>query len=246
MGACPRAVVLSLVLPDALELAELDRVLEGLLGVATAHRVSLVGGNVARSPGPLVIDVTALGSVGRRQVLTRDGARPGDEVWVSGTIGAAAVGLAMLRADAGATGEAVTRYLRPEPRVRLGMLLGRTRAASACLDLSDGLAAGLRQIAESSEAGIDVDAAEVPIPDEVRRWHEARGADPVAAALGGGDDYELLFTVRPAHRGRLRAVRREARGLPLTRIGTVTRERQIRLRDGAGTRALPEGFEHFR
>ena len=246
MGARPRAAVLSLVLPAALPLAELDGMLDGLLGLADAHRVALVGGNIARSPGPLMLDLTLLGSVGRRRVLSRAGARPGDEVYVSGAVGGAAVGLRMLQESAGATGESVERYLRPVPRVRVGMLLGRARAASACLDLSDGLAAGLRQLAEASGAGIVVEAEALPLTADVRAWHAARGADPVTAALGGGDDYELLFTVRPTHRGRLRAVRRDGRDVPLTRIGIVTKQRELRLRGVSNEGGLPAGFEHFR
>ena len=246
MGARPRAAVLSLVLPDALPLAALDGMLDGLLGLADAHRVALVGGNVARSPGPLMLDLTLLGSVGRRRILRRTGARTGDDVYVTGTVGAAAVGLEMLRERPGATGESVERYLRPEPRVRVGMLLGRTRAASACIDLSDGLSAGLQQLAEASGVGIEVDAGALPFSADVRAWHASRGADAVREALGGGDDYELLFTVRPAHRGRLRAVRRNGRNVPLTRIGVVTKKRQLLLRGASEERALPAGFEHFR
>ena len=86
----------------------------------------------------------------------------------------------------------------------------------------------------------------LPISDEVRRWHEAAQPDPVAAALGGGDDYELLFTSRPSHRGRLKAVRRSVGKLPITQIGVVTRDRSLGLRTADGVRPLPGGFEHFR
>jgi thiamine-monophosphate kinase len=246
MGGRPRTAVLSLVLPDALSVATLDRMLDGLLALADEHDVAIVGGNIARSPGPWIIDLTLLGSVGRRRVLTRDGARPGDEVYVTGAVGGAAAGLAQLRGEAGAAGPLVERCLWPEPRVRMGLLLGRLRAATACLDLSDGLAAGLRQLAEASRVGLDIDADAVPVQPEALAWHAGRGADAVAAALAGGDDYELLFTARPTRRGRLRAVRREARGVAVTRIGIVTPAGTLRLRGATGVRELPEGFEHFR
>ena len=112
-------------------------------------------------------------------MLTRAGARPGDGVYVTGTIGDALVGLRVAAAMAG-SGRKVAphcrseRYLRPEPRVRAGMLLGRNRAASACMDLSDGLADAVRQIAAASQVGIALDAGALPIADEVRRWHEAK------------------------------------------------------------------------
>jgi thiamine-monophosphate kinase len=88
-------------------------------------------------------------------------------------------------------------FLEPQPRVRLGTLLGRNRAASACVDLSDGLADGLHQLADASGVGIEVDGSAMPVSDDARQWFEARGQDAVIAALTGGDDYELLFTVRP-------------------------------------------------
>ena len=250
MGARPRAALLSLALPDDLEIDVLDGVVEGLLGLAALHGVTLIGGNVTRSPGPMMIDVTVTGTVGRRRVLTRGGARPGDEVYVTGAIGDAAAGLAALQEHGGAgppeLREGIERFLRPEPRIRAGLLLGRNRAASACMDLSDGLADGLRQIAAASEVGIAIDAASLPISAGVRRWHDARGADPVMAAVAGGDDYELLFTVRPTRRGRLRAVRRVLGSLALTRIGLVTASRELRVTRPEGTSPLPEGYEHFR
>ena len=252
MGAAPRAALLSLVLPDALEVGVVDGMLDGILALATAHRVSLVGGNVSRSPGPLVVDMTATGTVRPRCILTRAGARPGDEVFVTGMLGDAAVGLRSLQeraSDVGAdlqVGPCEQRYLRPEPRVRAGWLLGRNRAASACVDLSDGLADGVRQIAGASNVGILLDAASLPMSDAARRWHEEHRADPVAAALGGGDDYELLFTVRAPTRGPFREVRRLVGELPITRIGVVTKDRRLTIRTPEGERELPEGFEHFR
>ncbi len=275
MGAQPRAALLSLVLPGELETSVVDGMLDGLLALAARYRVALVGGNVTRSPGALMIDVTAVGSVRRRRVLTRAGALPGDEVYVTGTIGGAVVGLRRLQelcgaspsdsargpdqpsgaalrrsAEASAEAEGSTpleeKYLRPEPRVRAGVLLGRNRAASTCIDLSDGLADGIRQIAAASGVGITIDGEAIPLADGVREYHRAKGQDPVCAALAGGDDYELLFTARPTLRGRLRAVTRQAGDLPITKIGVVTKAQQLVLRTPSGDREFPAGFEHFR
>jgi thiamine-monophosphate kinase len=135
--------------------------------------------------------------------------------------------------------------VRPEPRVRAGLLLGRNRVASACIDLSDGLADGVRQVAAASQVGVRLDAGALPIPDEVREWHERRGDDLLRAALAGGDDYELLFTVRPAHRGRLRGMLRVVGDLPITRIGVVTKERRLSVTTPQGEQELPGGFQHF-
>ena len=252
MGARPRAALLSMALPPSLDLAAFDGMLDGLLALAKRYGVALIGGNITSTPGPLTLDVTAIGTVHRRKTLTRGGARAGDEVFVTGAIGDAATGLRCLQA-ALAEGVAVTgadaqvaRYLRPEPRVRAGSLLGSNRAASSCMDLSDGLADGVRQIAEASGVGVTLDAAAIPVSPEARGWLTAHGCNPLDIALSGGDDFELVFTVRPTHRGRLRAVRRHLGDLPITRIGVVTRTRRLLVKDEQGERELPAGYEHFR
>jgi thiamine-monophosphate kinase len=247
MGAQPRAALLSLVLPGQLDIAVVDGLVEGFTALAARHRVALIGGNITCSPGPLMIDVTAIGAARPRRVLIRAGARPGDEVFVTGAIGAAAVGLEILKREASRHQEQlVERFLRPEPRVRMGMLLGRTRAATACMDLSDGLADGLRQVAAASDVGMKIDGSVIPLADGVSDFHCARGQDPLVAALAGGEDYELLFTARPTRRGRLRAARGQAGDLPITKIGVVTKEKQVILQTPSGDRELPAGFEHFR
>jgi len=248
MGASPRAALLSLVLPPGLLLADFDAMVDGFMGLAAVHGVALIGGNITRSPGPLVIDVTAMGTVRPRRVLARSGARPGDEVWVSGDIGSAAAGLQSLSAgsrDGARMAACEAAFLEPQPRVRLGILLGRNRAASSCVDLSDGLADGLHQLAEASGVGLEVDSAAVPVDAEARGWFEARGLDPVVAALTGGDDYELLFTVRPRRQSRFETVRRQARGLRLTKLGTVRRELGVSITRGGIAEPVPPGYVHF-
>src|SRR4030095_5791192 len=151
-------------LPPPTPLSDVDELIDGLLALAKRLRISLAGGNITRSPGPLVVDVTVIGSVRPRRILTRAGGRAGDDLYVTGRIGAALAGLEWLREQSGtaaktprdqyappprptdaAMAECVERYCRPEPRARLGTVLGRTRAASACMDLRDGLAgAGTR------------------------------------------------------------------------------------------------------
>ena len=139
----------------------------------------------------------------------------------------------------------VERHRRPEPRVRVGALLGRNRAASACMDLSDGLADGVRQIAAASGLGAIVDGDALPVPAAAREWFRLTGLDPIAAAAAGGDDYELLFAVPRRARGRLTTVIRQSRGLPVTRIGELTADPQLILTNGDRREQLPDGFVHF-
>ncbi len=250
MGAAPRLALLSFALPPSLPLGEFDAMIGGLTSLAARHRLHIVGGNLTRSSGPLIIDITVIGAVKRRQALTRAGAQPGDELYVSGSLGAAAAGLRLLR-EAERRGESsgiqpcIQRYLRPEPRVRLGMLLSRNRAASACMDLSDGLDDALHQVADASGVGVIVDADALPIEPCARDLFEAHGLDAVSEAMAGGDDYELLVAVRPRTRGRLAAALRHG-GVMLTRIGRCTGDRAVLLRRGAGETALPRGgYRHF-
>jgi thiamine-monophosphate kinase len=247
MGAAPRLALLSMVLPPALPIDDFDGVVEGFVAAATQYGLHVIGGNLARSPGALILDVTVTGTAKRRQVMTRAGARPGDEVWVSGAVGSANAGLRALRADeAASAGTCAARFLHPEPRVRLGTLLARNRAASACMDLSDGLAEGVRQLGEASGVGIAIDGASIPIEPDAHAWFTAQGQDVLTEAIAGGDDYELLFTVRPRLKGRLEQALRHG-GVPLTRIGVCTTEHAFVVRDaGGGESPLPQGFRHFR
>jgi thiamine-monophosphate kinase len=252
MGGTAQIALLSLMLPDSTTVEAVDGVLDGLLALAGELKVAVAGGNVTRSPGPLIIDVTVTGFAKPRKVLTRSGGKPGDILYVSGAIGGAAAGLDWLRANDApraqpptpAIAGCVSRHRRPEPRARLGSALGRMRAASACMDLSDGLADAVRQIAEASGTGARVDAAKLPLDPGAVEWF-SRGGDPIERSLRGGDDYELIFAVPARRRSRLRGVLHAIRGLTLTAIGELTSTRSIELmRDGRAT-PLPAGFSHF-
>jgi thiamine-monophosphate kinase len=250
MGAAPRIATLSIVMPPTLPLGDFDAIVEGFAAIAREHQTAVVGGNLSRSPGPLVVDVAAIGAVHGRKVLTRAGARPGDHVYVSGSLGAGRAGLARCRSsgheDVRADAHDVrARYLWPRPRVRLGLILGRMGAATACMDLSDGLADGLVQLAQASGRGIRIDGALVPIDPEAGRCFEAAGEDVLQSALAGGDDYELLFTVSPRRLGRLRAAARLVRGLALTRIGRVTAVPGVLVESEGSAAPVTGGYSHF-
>jgi thiamine-monophosphate kinase len=254
MGATPRAVLLSLGLPPALSTGDFDALVAGVMEMAGRYGVALVGGNVTRSPGALFVDVTALGDVHPRKALTRAGGRPGDALYVTGCAGAAAAGLVCLRQAVssggsspetdGAVADAIARYRRPDPRVRLGILVGRNRAASACIDSSDGLADAVRQIACASGTGARIDASAVPWhPAVARLWPS--GIEAVEGALSGSDDYELLFAVPPRKRRLFASVAVRPGGPPVTRIGMLTEGRDIVIRRDDRDAALPAGYTHF-
>jgi thiamine-monophosphate kinase len=252
MGAAPRLALLSMALPASLAIADFDAIADGFTSLAAAHRLHVAGGNLTRSPGPLMIDVTLVGTVKRRQALTRSGARPGDALYVSGTVGTAGAGLARLRtvgdpaaAVKPASDDVLARaYLWPQPRVRLGVLLARNCAATACIDLSDGLADGAHRIGDASGVGIAIDADALPIDPAARACFESRGEDAIVRAMTSGDDYELLFAVRGRRGRRLEAAARHG-GVAITRIGECTADRAIVVRRAGTAVAVGDGYTHF-
>lgn len=230
MGAAPRWATLALALPSADE-AWLAAFAEGFYALAARFGVDLVGGDTTR--GPLTLCVTVLGELPAGTALRRDGARPGDEVWVSGALGGAAYAL-----EHPADAAAAKRLHEPEPRVALGERL--RGLASAAIDVSDGFAQDLGHILERSAAGAVVRYADLP---------KFAIADPVLerrCVLAGGDDYELLFTAPPAARaaiGRLAA----PLGLALSCVGSIRAGApRLQLLDAQGRemQAAP-GFDHF-
>ncbi|MFI5177265.1 MAG: thiamine-phosphate kinase [Vicinamibacterales bacterium] len=251
MGAAPRASLLSLALPSDLPLSDFDAFVDAFVAQGARAGAPLVGGNLTRSPGPLVADSTVLGSVRRRRVLSRSGGRPGDELHLTGTVGAAAAGLAMLAASVTRSAlsadeaDCLTRYERPDARLRCGAGIGRARAAAACMDLSDGLADAVRQVAAASHTGAVVDAGAIPIHPGARSWAARTDTDPLTLAITGGEDYELLFAVRPRQRGAFRAAGRACGDLGLTRVGRLTAEPGVWLDRDGRLEPLGAGFTHF-
>jgi thiamine-monophosphate kinase len=239
-GAVPAGYLLALALPHSVDETWLASFARGLADDQAAFAVSLLGGDTTATPGPLNIAITALGHVPRGTMIRRFGAKPGDHVFVSGTIGDAGAGLTLLQGGAGVPrGDAdflIGRYRQPSPRLGLGLAL--RGIASAALDVSDGLIADLGHIAEVSGVRITVDAAAVPLSDALRRLDP----DGVVRAVTAGDDYEIAFTA-PS----LAAVEAVVGDLPVTRIGRVEAGQGVVLVDGEG-REIPvvhTGFTHF-
>jgi thiamine-monophosphate kinase len=252
MGARPRWALVALACPRATTLDEVDAFYEGLLALSGEHEVALVGGDTAASPGGWVVNLTVLGEAVHPPRL-RAGARPGDVVAVTGTLGRAAAGLAVLERRAAPAGlppevlaEVTEAHLRPRPRVAEGRWLGAAPGVTALIDLSDGLATDLTHIAEESQVGARVQLDRLPLAESTRTVARALGADPVAWATGGGEDYELLLTCGPERFAELQAGLARATGTSLTPIGEIVEDRTVSFVDTRGrARAVAPGFEHF-
>lgn len=245
MGARPLWVTLALALPraDARWLAGFSR---GFMRLARRHGVDLVGGDTTR--GPLNICVQVVGEVPRGRALRRDGARPGDDVWVSGTLGDAALALAAgrLRLAARERRALEARLDTPTPRIGLGIAL--RGVARSAIDISDGLAADLGHICERSQVGAVVELASVPVSAALARRFDRPAAR--SAVLAGGDDYELCFTAGRAQREAIDRIARRSR-VRLSRVGSITRPRRnaplvtVVEPEGRLARLDRAGYAHF-
>jgi thiamine-monophosphate kinase len=243
MGACPRWFTLSLALPAGDE-RWIEAFMEGLLALADSHDVDLIGGDTTR--GPLAICIQIMGEVEPGAALLRSGARVGDDLWVSGSVGDAAVALLAARGEIRLTPahrtRAEARLDRPQPRVALGLAL--VGIAHGCIDVSDGLVADVGHVAERSGVAAVIDWARVPLSAEASalRDHPAMRQ----AALSGGDDYELAFTAASDQRDNIDALSARL-GLALTRVGRIEAGSGVTVVDATG-RALElaeAGYDHF-
>jgi len=249
MGAIPRLFLMTLALPPARTGAWFDAFLRGMARAARSLGMRLAGGDTTRSR-TVSISITVLGEVAPGRYVTRSGAHPGDLIYVSGRLGRAALGLALLRRGGGHDPR-LRPLLRPHfyPRIRidLGRWLARNRIASAMMDISDGLSTDLARLCAASHAGARIQANRIPtptIPAFLSHRPRLPKFDPLHLALHDGDDYELLFTVSPKNVKRLRS----APGFSqLTRIGEITRARKVLLvaPDGTARPLPPLGWDPF-
>jgi len=252
MAATPRAATLSLALPPTLLADDFDALTDGFMTLAQAAKVTLVGGNISRSPGPIVINVTLIGTARRRRILTRSGGAPGHLLYATGTLGRAAAFVREMNVRTNVEGSYASQNVRTEPQssyepqaavrtpneaaseacialLRLARAVAANRLASACMDLSDGLADGVAQLAAASGTGCVISSSKVPV-------------DPTATledALRGGEDYELLFAVPPRRRRAFEKI--AGRWARVTCIGELTKDPARQL----DATPLGGGFVHF-
>ena len=250
MLAEPHWYLLSLSLPPVTTVAWTGELGRGLRECAADHAVSLVGGNMTGARGGAVISITLMGLAGKDRAVTRAGAHPGDLLMVSGSIGDAALGLAQAKgsltvADSEDRIHFDHRLHNPEPRVALGVALRDTALARAVIDISDGLVADLEHLCRASGVGAELHADQVPLSPAARHQLEIHGPGLLPRLLGGGEDYELLFTVAP---GAAQAVAglATACGVALTEIGVITRGPGVKVDLRGEPLAIERGgWRHF-
>jgi thiamine-monophosphate kinase len=254
MGAEPRYALISVALPASLSPEFIDRLFEGFFQIADACGVSIVGGDTSASPDKLFIDTVVIGEAQAGRAVTRAGARASDLIYVTGELGASALGLGLLEQgyrlsgekgdgpEACARREALLKHLSPEPRLAAGKAIGETGIATAMIDISDGLSTDLWHILEESRCGAIIQAGAVPIAESVALLSPGKAFD---LALHGGEEYELLFTSRFDLREKVEELSK-ALAIPITMIGEITSGEDLELeRGGVFELVRPSGYEHM-
>ncbi len=252
MGGTPRDALVSIAVPPDTDVAELDALYEGMGEVARRHEVSLLGGDTTASPRDLCLNVVVLGHAAPEEVLYRSGARIGDRVLVTGTLGDARAGLEILlgRLDLPSTQAAtlVRAHLEPTPYLAEARIAATSGIAHAAIDLSDGLSSDLGHVCRASSVAAVVNADDLPISAAVRAAAERLDVDPVSLAVGGGEDYRLLVTAAPDGVEAFRRRIRETSGCPLYDVGEIVAGQGVRLHrsDGPDEELHATGWDHFR
>ena len=240
MGGEPVAVFLSLALPHDLPQSWVGRFARSLISLAAKHGATLAGGDTAESPDGILADIIVTGTAPKGKAILRSGAKPGDRIYVSGELGGSAAAVVRMRGGRKKVKPRdYVRHFYPEPRVEVGRVLREKKLASAMIDTSDGLSTDLAHICEESRVGAEIDSSLIP---RASVGNPAREVD-LDLALHGGEDYELLFTVRPG-----KPVPRHIAGVAITQIGVITGTRGIFVRNpkGVGYELHARGWEHFR
>lgn len=261
MGAVPRYLLISLAIPKTWTRSHIHKLYTGLMKACSLYGVALVGGDTSASKAGLFLSITLVGATNKRQALFRHGAKAGDLIYVSGTLGDSLAGLTLSMGHTGSGPSSkrksefsrahraflLRRHFHPTARVAEGRWLNEKRFASAAIDLSDGLSGDLCRLCEESRVGAEVELDQIPISPACRGYARAMGVSPIRLALTGGEDYELLFTTPPLNREKMERQARSC-GYRITRIGTIRAQRfGIQMTADGRTQPLPAtSYEHFR
>lgn len=264
MGGVPKYLLLSMAVPEKVSVKDIDKLLDGVADISVKYSVSVVGGNLSRSKQGITVDTTIVGEVSGGRALLRSGAGIGDKIYVTGIPGMSAIGLSILKS--GITGKSGTRFnsvpklgkrsvkafldshLRPVPRVSAGLVLSKSKSSTAAIDISDGLLADLNHICDRSKVGARIYCNLLPLPELPGTIRKMLAREPLFYALYGGEDYELLFTVRSDDSTKFESLCRRQDVL-CTMIGQIApAEEGIRLvnEDNKESVIDPYGYDHFK
>ena len=252
MGGEPLFALVSLILPEDIELEWTDNLYEGLQGELRRFGAEVVGGNLSGTQDGIIVDITLLGEVAPEEMLKRSGAKPGDALLVTGSFGASAAGYLALERGLPTSepdvAEVLKAHLTPTPRVAEGRAVAGTKKASAMIDVSDGLAADLGHICDESRVGTVIRAEQIPISMATQSVAKRLGMDAMSFALHGGEDFQLVVACPRAHIQEVVQAVQGATGTPLTEIGEIVepgKGRTLIERDRKKTRLKPKGWDHF-
>ncbi|HBF42504.1 MAG TPA: thiamine-phosphate kinase [Desulfobacteraceae bacterium] len=251
MGGKALHLFVSLATPRSMRLEIIHSIYKGIKAMCRRYGINILGGDTSASPEKLMISITAIGQVPENEVLFRNGAGPGDHIYVSGTLGDSAAGLNLIKGKFSAP-EAVAGYLKeahnnPIPFLRAGRMIAHSRLASAMIDLSDGLLFDLSHICEESKVGARLFHGVLPLSDELKTLAEINKFDPYKLALTGGEDYRLLVTVPYMNLELFQKLFKKGSTCPVYHIGEINKESGIKITRPDGSEDLTEikGFDHF-
>jgi thiamine-monophosphate kinase len=249
MGGIPRYFLVSIGLPKALPFPFVSLFYRGLIEEAKQFQVDLIGGDTSLSP-KIVMNICLMGEGKKENLLYRNGAKVGEDLYVSGTLGDSALGLRMLleKGRMEKPKRLIQKHLSPIPRIELGQAIARRRLATAMIDVSDGLLIDTGHLLEESKVGVRIWEDRIPLSRDYQKWIHTYSRDPFQMALSGGEDYELLFTAPPNMRKKISSLASSLK-IPITRVGEILPEKEgfCLLRTG-GEEVYSNrlGFDHFK
>ncbi len=256
MGGTPLYLLLGLAIPSSTPTVNIRSLYRGLNAFCKKFGVKVIGGDTCASRTDICLSITIIGKIKARHALCRDGAKAGDRIYVSGTLGDSGAGLRLLQKkknrNPGQLPQSVVRFLimrhqRPTPRVELGQLLSKHQIASSAIDLSDGLSGDLHHICQASQVGASIDTPELPISRQCTSYMKYSRDSLMELVLNSGEDYELLFTVPPQKQLQLQKFTKSL-GLQITPIGIIQHHKQkiySKLADGSCIPMNRKSFDHF-
>ncbi len=251
MGGNALHLFLSLAIPRSMSLETVNLIYRGIKTVCKRYKINILGGDTSSSPERLMINVTIIGDSPEKEILYRNGARPGDIIYVTDTLGNSAAGLKLIKEEIFAPDALaftlIDAHNRPRPFLEAGRMIARSRLASAMIDLSDGLLSDLRHICEASNVGARIFHDSLPISKELKALAETNSLDPYEFALSGGEDYRLLITIPGKNLESFKELFKRRKPCPVHNVGEITKELGIKMIRQNGEEELLKvaGFDHF-